>query len=111
MGSYKSSIGIFVLGIAIFLQKDDPYFMQNMSTSLRHLSEMMVHGNDKTREACLMINIPQLIKLVRSNMDGLSKSGTMFDIEETLLEIEQTLLAKQNTPGEPIPANNLSVLS
>jgi len=98
MGSYKSSIGIFILGIVNFLQKDDPYFMQNMSTSLRHLSELMVHGNDKAKQACALINIPELVKLVRFNIDGLGQSGTISDIRTTLLEIEQIQLANTTTP-------------
>jgi len=110
MGSYKSSIGIFILGIVNFLQKDDPYFIQNMSTSLRHLSELMVHGNDKAKEACALINIPELVKLVRFNIDGLGQSGTISDIRTTLLEIEEIQLANTTTPKQITVAHTLPIL-
>lgn len=96
MGSYKSCIGIFILGMVNYLQKDDPYSLQNMSTSLRHLLELMVHGNAKARLACELINIPQLFKLVRSNVEGLGRGGTLDDIEATLLEIEKTHCARND---------------
>ena len=109
MGSYKSSVGIFILGIVNFLQKDDPYCMQNMSTSLRHLSELMVHGNDKAKEACALINISELVKLVRSNIEGLSQSGTISDIHAALLEIEQLQLVNSTTPPAITVADTLLV--
>jgi len=89
MGSYKSSIGIFILGMANFLQKDDPYCMQNINTSLRHLSELMRHGNAHAKQACGLIDIPRLTELVRLNITGLSYDNTMAEIKQSLLEIEQ----------------------
>jgi hypothetical protein len=100
MGSYKSSIGIFILGMANFLQKDDPYCMQNINTSLRHLSELMRHGNAHAKQACGLINIPRLIELVRLNITGLSYDNTMAEIKQSLLEIEQmhlTLIHSETT--------------
>jgi len=96
MGSYKSSVGIFILGMVNFSQKDHPYFLQNMYTSLRHLSELMLHGNAKAKQACLLINIPQLVQLVRDNIAGLSHTGTIVEIETNLLEIEEIELAATN---------------
>ena len=112
MGSYKSSIGIFILGIVNFLQKDDPYFTQNMCTSLRHLSELMLHGNDKAKEACLLINIPELVKLVRFNIHGLAQGGTIDEIQTILLEIEATFANSPNTdPVTPMDALDTSLQS
>ena len=93
MGSYKSSIGIFILGMANFLQKDDPYCMQNINTSLRHLSELMRHGNAHAKQACALIDIPRLTELVRLNITGHSYDNTMAEIKQSLLEIEQMHLA------------------
>jgi len=89
MGSYKSSIGIFILGMANFLQKDDPYFLQNINTSLRHLSELMRHGNEHAKQACRLIDIPRLAELVRFNTKDLSYDNTLAEIQESLLDIEQ----------------------
>ena len=89
MGSYKSSIGIFILGMANFLQKDDPYFLQNINTSLRHLSELMRHGNAHAKQSCRLINIPRLTKLVRLNVVGIPRDNTLAEIQQSLLEIEQ----------------------
>jgi len=95
MGSYKSSFGIFVLGIVNFLQQDDPYFLQNMHTSLRHLHELRHNGNVKARLACQMVDMPKLVHLVRDNLGGLQPCDTVLQIESLLLLLEQ-----EPSPGD-----------
>jgi len=95
MGSYKSSVGIFVLGIVNFLKQDDPYFLQNMHTSLRHLHELRQGGNVKARLACQMVDMPKLVDLVRDNLGGLQPCDTVLQIESLLLLLEQ-----EPSPGD-----------
>jgi len=95
MGSYKSSVGIFVLGIVNFLQQDNLYFLQNMHTSLLHLHELRQNGNAKARLACQMVDTSKLVDLVRDNLGGLQPCDTVLQIQSLLLLLEQ----------EPSPAD------
>jgi len=103
MGSYKSSIGIFILGFVNFLKKDDPYFLQNMHTSLRHLHELLSDGNDMAKQACQLIDLPKLVLLVRTNFVGLSNTGTVHEIETILFQLEKM------TTVTTLPTSELAV--
>ena len=89
IGSYKSSIGMFVLGIINFMQNSDPYALNNMCSSLRHLSELVKSQNNLAKQACALINIPELIILVRLQLQEINCHRDMQEeIESILLELE-----------------------
>jgi hypothetical protein len=96
MGSYKSSIGMFVLGIINFLKFNDPYVLQNMCTSLRHLHELALTGSEMAQQACSLINIPALVQLVRTQLQHVEcYQDTKHEIETILLKLEILNQAKK----------------
>jgi len=96
MGSYKSSIGMFVLGIVNFLKFNDPYVLQNMCTSLRHLHELALTGSEMAQQACSLINIPALVQLVRIQLQRVEcYQDTKHEIETILLKLETLNQAKK----------------
>ena len=106
MGSYKSSIGIFILGFVNFLKKDDPYFLQNMHTSLRHLHELLSDGNDMAKQACQLIDLGKLVPLVRANLVGLNNTHTVDEIETILFHFEK-IIAVSTLPTSELAVEGL----
>jgi len=86
LGGYKSIFGIFILEIIAFLDNPhDPRLLQNMTTNLRHLHELLQQDCAITRQALTIINIPTLLHLLRNT------PSLAVEIEAQLCDIEQTL--------------------
>jgi hypothetical protein len=104
MGSYKSSMGMFVLGIVNFLLNNDAYSVSNMRTSLRHLQELAYTGSDMAKQACSLINMPALVQLVRTHMLGIECGRDMQEeIEMSLLELETLVPTVQTSVPDEFP--------
>jgi len=86
LGGYKSICGIFILEIIAFLDnQDDPRLVQNMTTNLRHLNELLQQDCATTRQALTIINIPGLLHLLRNT------PTICLGIQAQLCDIEQSL--------------------
>jgi hypothetical protein len=86
LGGYKSIFGIFILEIIAFLDnRDDPRLVQNMTTNLRHLNELLQQDCATTRQALTIINIPKLLHLLRNT------PTICLGIQAQLCDIEQSL--------------------
>ena len=103
IGSYKSSAGIFVLSMVNFINHDDPYYLQNMQSSLRHLYEFLDEGNENAKKACMLINIPALIAFVRQHIHTLPKNSTLLEIDSSLLCLETILADKYPHANSILP--------
>jgi len=89
LGGYKSVFGIFVLEVISFLQnKQDPRIIHNMCTNLRHLLELLEQEHETTRLAVRVIDIPQLLVIMRDS------EHNNEDIEMLLCDIERTMLSQ-----------------
>ena len=104
MGSYKSSMGMFVLGIVNFLVNNDAYSVSNMRTSLRHLQELAYTGSDKAKQACSLINMPALVQLVRNHMHGIECGRDMKEeIEMSLIQLETLVPLTETVALDELP--------
>jgi len=85
MLSYKSAAGIFVMEIINFIRNENMYSYDNMRTNLRHILELLTIDDEIVNEACSIINIPNLIHLVKTYI---SNSGDSAKCPEIFLIIE-----------------------
>jgi len=88
--SYKSAAGIFVMDIINFIRNENIYPYDNMRTSLRHLLELLTIEDDIVTEACSVINIENLIRIVKtciSNSGDSAKCSEIFSIIEDIENI------------------------
>jgi len=103
MGSYKSAIGMFILGIINFMQNSDPYALNNMCASLRHLSELIKSENLMARQACALINIRELVTLVRLQLQETNCHRDMEEeIQSILLELEHNNDTQQKNEARDV---------
>jgi len=96
MLSYKSAAGIFVMEIINFIRNENVYSHDNMRTNLRHLLELLTIEDDIAKEACSIINIPQLIRIVKTRISSSGDSANCSEIFLIIKNIEKITNPKKN---------------